>query len=94
MDANELANPPAGGVTGFVPKLSVKPKGTPAAVRPTGNEKLPTEVIVTVAVPIVLGPSTTLAGETMMLKSPDEITFNVNVVECVTVPFDPVMVSP
>ena len=81
-------------MTGFAPKLRTKPKGTPVAVRATGDVKPPKEVIVTVASPIVLGPTITLAGERRIAKSPDDTTFKVSVVECVIVPFDPVTMNP
>ncbi len=46
----ELADPPAGGVTGFGPYVSDNPGGVPEVVSETGELKLPDDTTVTVAV--------------------------------------------
>ena len=80
-EIRELAELPAGGVTGFGPNVRVNPRGIPVAVNETGEEKLPEDTTVTVADPIALGATMTLAGETVIVKSPDPITFKVREVE-------------
>ena len=91
----ESTEPPAGGVTGFVPKFTVMPAGAPGALRATGDEKLPMEVTLVVVVedpPWVIG---SVPGETETLKSgvgPAGLTINVMVTECVTAPPEAVIV--
>jgi hypothetical protein len=46
----ESTEPPAGGVTGFVPKFTVMPAGAPGVLRVTGDEKLPMDVTLVVVV--------------------------------------------
>ena len=49
-DVKEVAEPPAGGVTGFVPKLTVRPAGAPDALNVTAEEKPASEVTFVVVV--------------------------------------------
>lgn len=96
IETVEVAELPAGGVTGFVPKVMVNPDGMPAAVRATGEANPPIDVIVTVAVPELPCPIVRLEGETVIVKSgggPDEVTCRVSGAECDAVPLDPVTVS-
>jgi hypothetical protein len=78
---SELADPPAGGVIGFGPKVSVSPKGTPTADRETGEEKPLEDPIVTVADVKAIGGTITSVGETVIVKSPNPTTFKLRNVE-------------
>ena len=91
----ESTEPPAGGVTGFVPKLTVMPAGVPGALKVTGDEKLPMEVTLVVVVedpPWVIG---SVPGETETLKSgvgPAGFTINVMAAGWLTAPPEAVIV--
>lgn len=78
---SELAEPPAGGAIGFGPNVAVSPSGRPAAANDTADEKLPEDVIVTVADVKKLGATITLGGVTVIVKSPDPVTFKFSDVE-------------
>lgn len=96
IDMIELADPLAGGVTGFIEKAKVIPDGMPVAVRATGEEKPPIDITVTVVEPDPPGGIDRLAEETVIVKSgggPDDVTVIPSGVEWETVPFVPETVT-
>lgn len=80
-ETSEFADPPVGGVIGFGIKVKLNPRGIPVADSDTGEVKLPEDRAVTVADPSALGATMMLDGETVMVKSPNPITFRVSDVE-------------
>jgi hypothetical protein len=88
----EDAVPPAGGVTGFVPKFSVKPPGAPETVRTTGEENAPTDCIVIVEVADAPGPRENEDGDAVTVKSAaPEVICTATSVLWVSAPLVPVM---
>jgi hypothetical protein len=81
------AAPPAGGVTGFVPKISVNPLGPPDWLKVTAEENSPRDWTVTVAAPDPPGLRDIEDGATEILKSatPAVITTTTSAV-CVSAP--------
>lgn len=67
--SGEEALPPAGGVTGLVPKPAIAPAGNPITDKLTGELKLSREVTITVVVPEEPCTIDRVAGETEMEKS-------------------------
>lgn len=63
------AVPPAGGVTGVVPKTKFKPAGAPEAVRSTGEENTPKDCTAIVEVPDVPALSDNEDGDGVIVKS-------------------------
>ena len=91
----ESTEPPAGGVTGFVPKLTVMPAGAPGALRVTDDEKLPMEVTLVVVVEDPPWVIVSVPGEIETLKSgvgPAGFTINVMATGWVTDPPEAVIV--
>lgn len=83
--------PPAGGVTGFVPKFSVKPPGAPETAKTTGKENVPTDCTVIVEVPDAPGPRENEDGDAVIVKSAaPEIICTVTSVLWISVPLVPV----
>ena len=80
-EISEFTDPPAGGVIGFGTKVKLNPIGIPVAESESGEVKPPEDTAVTVADPSALGATMTLDGETVIVKSPDPITFKVSDVE-------------
>jgi len=63
------AVPPAGGVTGVVPKTRSKPEGAPELVRSTGAENTPKDCTAIVEVAEVPGLSDNEDGDGVIVKS-------------------------
>jgi len=67
--SGEEALPPAGGVTGLVPKPAIAPAGGPVTDKLTGELKLSKEATITVVVPEEPCAIDRVPGETEMEKS-------------------------
>ena len=94
-DVEESTDPPAGGVAGFVAKLTVMPAGAPGVLRVTGEEKVPIEVTLVVVVEDPPWTIVSVAGVTETPKSgvgPAGFTINMIDTEWETAPPEPVII--